>query len=57
MRPSADGVRLQVGVGELGEKSKIDIVLGKPLCVLTQTQLLQPISYLLHGAASSDYRA
>jgi hypothetical protein len=47
---------LEVLIREIRQDGKADVVLGKSLRVLTETQLLQPISYLLHEAASSDDR-
>ena len=44
---------LQVGVCELGEKSKINVVLGKALCVLSETERLKPVSDLLHRGRAS----
>src|SRR6185436_15456425 len=38
----SDAEFLQVGVVELGENCKVDVVLGKPLRVLPETELLQP---------------
>jgi hypothetical protein len=53
-----DAEFLQIGVRELREKNKIDVVLGKALGVLPETELLKPISDLLHrGSAPWDYRA
>ena len=39
----ADAKFLQVDVGELSEKSEIDVVLGKTLRVLLEAQSLQPL--------------
>jgi hypothetical protein len=37
--------------------SVTDVILGKPLSVLPETELLQPISDLLHRGSAPDYRA
>jgi hypothetical protein len=46
----ADAKFLQVGVGELSEKSEIDVVLGKTLRVLLEAQSLQPLPEVHSGA-------
>jgi hypothetical protein len=38
-------------IGELSEKSKINIVLGKALRVLPETEILKPVTDLLHRGA------
>ena len=38
----------QVLVCEIGQDEKADVVLGKALRVLSKTELLEPISDLLH---------
>jgi hypothetical protein len=41
-------------IGEVGQNGKADIVLGKALRLLSETDLLKPVSDLLHrGSASS----
>jgi hypothetical protein len=44
----------KVLIGEVGQNGKADIVLGKALRLLSETDLLKPVSDLLHrGSASS----
>ena len=47
----------KVLLGEIGEDEQIDIVLGKALRVLPETELLKPVSDLLHRGSAPDYRA
>ena len=39
----------EVLIREIGEDGNADVVLGKALCVLSETELLQPVSDLLHS--------
>ena len=57
MAQRGDAEFFQIGVGELREKSKIDVVLGKALRVLPETELLKPVSDLLHRGSAPGYRA
>jgi hypothetical protein len=43
-----DAKPIKVLVGQLVENIDVDIVLGKALCVLPKTELLKPVSDLLH---------
>ena len=43
MAERGDAELLQIGVCELREKSKIDVILGKALEVLSETELLKPL--------------
>jgi hypothetical protein len=38
----------KVLIGEIGQDGKADVVLGKALRVLSETELLEPLSDLLH---------
>ena len=40
-----------------GRTAKADVVLGKALRVLPETELLQPVGDLLHRGSAPDYRA
>ena len=42
---------LEVLIREIRQDGKADVVLGKALCVLSEAELLQPVSDLLHRAA------
>jgi hypothetical protein len=53
MAKRGDPEFLEIGVGERGEKRKIDVVLGKALRVLPEIELLKPVRDLLHRAAPS----
>jgi hypothetical protein len=44
----------EVLIGQIGQDGKTDVVLGKTLRVLSKTELLKPISDLLHHAAPRD---
>jgi hypothetical protein len=49
---------LEVLIREIGQDGKADVVLGKSLRVLPETELLQPISDLLHRRpGSGDFLA
>jgi hypothetical protein len=41
----------------MGQDRGVDVVLGKALCVMPETELLQPVSDLLHRDSAPDYRA
>mgnify|MGYP007135469048 CR=1 FL=1 len=47
----------KVLIGEIGQDGKADVVLGKALGVLPETELLKPVSHLLHRGSAPDYRA
>ena len=47
----------EVLVGQIGQDDKADVVLGKALRVLPETELLKPDRDLLHRGAPPDYRA
>jgi hypothetical protein len=42
----------KVLIGQIGQDGKADVVLGKALRVLPETELLKPVSDLLHGGPS-----
>jgi hypothetical protein len=43
---------LKVLIREIGQDGKADVVLGKSLRVLPETELLKPVSDLLHRGAT-----
>ena len=47
----------KVLIDKIGQDGKADIVLGKALPVLSETELLKPVSDLLHRGSAPDYRA
>ena len=47
----------KVLIGEIGQDGKADVVLGKALRVLLETELLKPVSDLLHRGGAPEYRA
>jgi hypothetical protein len=44
-------------IREIGQNGKTDVVLSKALRVLPETELLKPISYLLHRGSAPRLRA
>ena len=44
-------------IREIGQDGKTDVVLGKALRVLSETELLKPLRNLLHRGSAPDYRA
>jgi hypothetical protein len=44
-------------IREIGQDGKADVVLGKARRVLPETELLKPVSDLLHRGNAPDYRA
>jgi hypothetical protein len=42
-------------IREIGQNCKANVVLGKSLSVLSETQLLQPVSNLLHRRSASIF--
>jgi hypothetical protein len=44
-------------IREIGQDGKADVVLGKARRVLPETELLKPVSDLLHRGSAPDYRA
>jgi hypothetical protein len=44
-------------IGEIGQDGRADVVLGKALRVLTETELLKPLRNLLHRGGTPDCRA
>ena len=46
---------LEVLIREIRQDGKADVVLDKSLRVLSETELLQPISDLLHRGSAPDY--
>jgi hypothetical protein len=44
-------------IGQIGQDGKADVVLGKSLRVLPETELLKPVSDLLHRGGAPEYRA
>jgi hypothetical protein len=47
----------KVLIGEIGQDGKADVVLGKALRVLSETELLKPLRNLLHRGGTPDCRA
>jgi hypothetical protein len=44
-------------IREIGQNSKTDVILGKALRVLPETELLKPVRHLLHRDSAPDHRA
>jgi hypothetical protein len=43
-------------IRKIGQDGKTDVVLGKALCLLPETELLKPVSDLLHrGLSFGDF--
>jgi len=57
MTKGRDPEFFQVLICKIGQDCYSDVVLGKALSVLTETQLLKPIGDLLHRGSTLDYRA
>ena len=47
----------EISIGQVRQHRQVDVILGKPLCVLPETELLQPVGDLLHRGSAPDYRA
>ena len=47
----------EVLIGQIRQDDKANVVLGKALRVLPETELLKPVSDLLHRGSAPDYRA
>jgi hypothetical protein len=48
---------LEVLVSQVGERRNADPIFSKALRVLPETELLKPVSDLLHRGSAPDYRA
>jgi hypothetical protein len=57
MTKRGDPKFFQVLVCQMRQDTKIDVILGKALRVLPETELLKPVSDLLHRGSAPDYRA
>jgi hypothetical protein len=56
--PNASSAFLfEVLIGQIRQDECASVVLGKALCVLPETELLEPVSDLLHRGSAPDYRA
>ena len=49
-----DANLLEIVVGQVTQKIEINIILGKPLSVLPETELFEPVRNLLHRRPSTD---
>ena len=47
----------EVLVRQMRENGKVDFILSKALGVLPESELLKPVSNLLHRGSAPDYRA
>ena len=55
--PEQDTDVLEVLVSQVGECRNADPIFSKAHCVLPETELLKPVSDLLHRGSAPDYRA
>jgi len=55
--PKRDADFFKISVSQVRQHRQVDVILGKPLCVLPETELLQPVGDLLHRGSAPDYRA
>ena len=51
--PKEDADVLEVLIGEMAKCRGVDPILGKPLGVLPETELLKPVGNMLHLTSSS----
>jgi hypothetical protein len=56
MTKRGDPKFFQVLVCQMRQDTKVDVILGKALRVLPETELLKPVSDLLHRGSVPDYR-
>ena len=54
--PQRDADLFKVSVGQVRQYREVDIVLGKTLRVLSETELLKPVRDLLHHGSTTDGR-
>ena len=53
--PKRDADLFKIGVGQVRQYRQVDVVLGKALRVLPETELLKPVSDLLHRRSAPRF--